>query len=280
MAWFRRSDKVKKAAAVPEDAKELWVICSSCTAHIFREEWTSAIKVCPKCGFHERLSAWERIDSLLDDGTAKELNAGVSTSDPLKFVDAKGSYAEKVAATKAQTSLNESVVTVIGRMEGIPVVLAVMDFRFMGGSLASGTGERILLASEYALKYRLPYVVVSASGGARMHEGIVSLMQMAKTCAGIARLHKEGIPYISVLTDPTTGGVSASFAMVGDLNVAEPKALIGFAGRRVIEETIKQKLPDDFQTAEYLLQHGFVDRIVPRREMKPFLAGVLRYWTR
>jgi len=152
-----------------------------------------------------------------------------------------------------------------------------MDFRFLGGSLGSGTGEKILLASLYALKHKLPYIVVCASGGARMQEGVVSLMQMAKTCAGIARLHKAGIPYIAVLTDPTTGGVSASFAMVGDLNIAEPRALIGFAGRRVIEETIKQKLPDDFQTAEYLLEHGFIDQIVSRKDMPKFLHDVLEY---
>ena len=156
--------------------------------------------------------------------------------------------------------------------------MAVMDFRFLGGSLGSGTGEKILRAAMYALKHKMPYIVVSASGGARMHEGIVSLMQMAKTCAGIARLHKARIPYISILTHPTTGGVSASYAMVGDINISEPGALIGFAGRRVIEETIKQKLPDDFQTAEYLLDHGFIDSIVNRSEMKDYLMNVLRYW--
>jgi acetyl-CoA carboxylase carboxyl transferase subunit beta len=280
MGWFSRKDKPSKNVAVPEDAKNLWVICSSCTAHIYREEWAANLQVCPKCGFHERLAAWDRIRMLLDQGTITELNPNVTTSDPLKFSDAKGSYAEKAEATKTQLAINESVVTAAGKLGKIPVVLAVMDFRFLGGSLASGTGEKILLAAEYALKHRLPYIVVSASGGARMHEGIVSLMQMAKTCAGIAALHHARIPYISIMTDPTTGGVSASFAMVGDLNIAEPKALIGFAGRRVIEETIKQKLPDDFQTAEYLLEHGFVDRIVPRKEMKNFLSSVLRYWNR
>jgi acetyl-CoA carboxylase carboxyl transferase subunit beta len=162
----------------------------------------------------------------------------------------------------------------------MPVVLAVMDFRFIGGSLSSGTGEKILLAADHALRHNRPFIVFSASGGARMQEGTVSLMQMAKTCAGIARLQRARIPYVSVLTDPTFGGVSASYAMVGDINIAEPRAMIGFAGRRVIEQTIKQKLPDDFQTAEYLLAHGFIDRIVPRGEMKAFLHGVLRYWRR
>ena len=171
----------------------------------------------------------------------------------------------------------EAVVVGTAAIAAQPVVLAVMDFRFLGGSLGSGTGERILLATETALQRRLPLIIVSASGGARMHEGIVSLMQMAKTCAAIARVKEAGLPYLSILTDPTTGGVSASYAMVGDLNIAEPKALIGFAGRRVIEQTIKQKLPDDFQTAEYTLAHGFVDSIVPRKELKAFLAKVLRY---
>jgi len=174
--------------------------------------------------------------------------------------------------------MKEAVVTGRGKIHGIRVVISVMDFRFLGGSLGSGTGEKILLAAEYALRHMYPYIVVSASGGARMHEGIISLMQMAKTCAGIARLKKGGVPYISILTDPTTGGVSASYATMGDINIAEPKALVGFAGRRVIEETIKQKLPDDFQTSEYVLEHGFIDQIVNRKEMKNFLYKILRYW--
>jgi acetyl-CoA carboxylase carboxyl transferase subunit beta len=176
--------------------------------------------------------------------------------------------------------MNEAVLTGRGKINGIPVVIAIMDFRFLGGSLGSGTGEKILRATRYALKEKLPCIIVSASGGARMHEGIISLMQMAKTCAGVARLQQARIPYISVLTDPTTGGVSASYAMMGDINIAEPGALIGFAGRRVIEETIKQQLPPDFQTAEYVLKHGFVDRIVPRKEMKEFLSSVLQFWQR
>jgi acetyl-CoA carboxylase carboxyl transferase subunit beta len=197
MGWFSRKDKPNKDVAVPEDAKDLWAICSACTAHIYREEWVASLQVCPKCGFHERLAAWDRIRMLLDAGTIKELNPEVTTSDPLKFSDAKGSYAEKAQATKTQTSISESVVTARGMLDKIPVVLAVMDFRFLGGSLASGTGEKILLAAECALRHRIPHIVVSASGGARMHEGIVSLMQMAKTCAGVAALHEAGIPYIS-----------------------------------------------------------------------------------
>ena len=193
-------------------------------------------------------------------------------------MDAKGPYAEKAAATKKKTSMNEAVITGKGKISGRKVLIAVMDFRFLGGSLGSGTGQKIMMAAEYALKRKRPYIVFSASGGARMHEGIVSLMQMARTCSAIARLKKQRIPYISVLTDPTTGGVSASFAMMGDINIAEPRALIGFAGRRVIEQTIKQKLPDDFQTAEYLLEHGFLDSIVPRTEMRKFLSSTIKYW--
>jgi len=277
MGWFRRSAQKKKA---PEGKEELWVICSACKAHIFKEEWESKLKVCPKCNFHDKITYDERLRLLLDAATFKELNPEITTSDPLGFADAKGTYAAKAEGARAMTNMKESVVTGRGKILGTPVVVAVMDFRFLGGSLGSGTGEKILLASSCALRHRLPYIVVSASGGARMQEGVISLMQLAKTCAGIARLHKEGIPYISVLTHPTTGGVSASYGMVGDINVAEPGVLIGFAGRRVIEQTIKQKLPEGFQTAEYLLEHGFVDYIVNRGEMKEFLHRVLKYWNR
>lgn len=275
MAWFRKTQQKVEPPATKED---LWVVCSACTAHIFKEEWENSLKVCPKCSFHERLSARERIAMLIDPGSFREINGHITTSDPLKFVDGKGSYAEKAEEAKAKTDLNESVVTGYGKIHGGTVTIAVMDFRFLGGSLGGGTGDKILLASTYALKHKLPYIVVSASGGARMHEGIISLMQMPKTCAGISRLHRAGIPYISILTDPTTGGVSASFAMVGDLNIAEPNALIGFAGKRVIEQTIKQALPPGFQTSEYMLEHGFIDHIVARKEMKDFLHRILKYW--
>jgi len=274
MAWFRKSSSKPRQV----EKEDLWTVCSGCKAHIFKEEWKKGLNVCPKCDFHDRITCEQRIAILLDEGTFRELNAGVTTSDPLKFSDAKGPYSEKAASAKKKTGLNESVVTGHGKIHGLPVAIAIMDFRFLGGSLGSGTGEKILLAAEYALKHKVPYIVISASGGARMHEGIVSLMQMAKTCAGIARLNKAGIPYISILTHPTTGGVSASYAMVGDVNIAEPGVLIGFAGRRVIEQTIKQKLPDDFQTAEYLLEHGFVDCIVKRSEMKDQLHKILSYW--
>ncbi len=274
MGWFT---KRHETAAKPEPKEDIWIHCPSCKAHIYKEEWEKNFKVCSQCNHHERMDWKERVTLLIDPKTFTELSSKVTFSDPLKFSDAKGSYADKAVDARAKTGLNESIVTGYGKIHGIKVVLAVMDFRFMGGSLASGTGEKILQAALYALKHRRPYIIVSASGGARMHEGMVSLMQMPKTCAAIAQLREAGVPYISIMTDPTTGGVSASYAMVGDIHIAEPKALIGFAGRRVIEETIKQKLPDDFQTAEYLLEHGFVDMIVPRKELKDTLARILKY---
>jgi acetyl-CoA carboxylase carboxyl transferase subunit beta len=275
MGWFT---KKQTAAAKPEPKEDIWIQCPSCKAHIYREEWDKNLKVCDRCHYHDRMTWKERADVLFDAKTFKELNAKITFNDPLKFADAKGSYAEKAAETRQKTGLNESVVTGEGRINGIKAVAAIMDFRFLGGSLASGTGEKILQAALHALKNKRPYIIVSASGGARMHEGIVSLMQMPKTCAALARLREAGLPYISIMTDPTTGGVSASYAMVGDIHIAEPRTLIGFAGRRVIEETIKQKLPDDFQTAEYLLDHGFVDLIVPRKEMKTTLHKILLYF--
>ena len=273
MGWFSKIPE-KKAEAVKDD---LWVVCPRCTAHIFKQDWRKNLQVCPKCNYHSRISARERLALTIDAGTFEELDSDVTYSDPLMFADAKGRYADKCAETTRQTGLKEAIITGRGAIHGRQVVVGIMDFRFQGGSLASGTGEKILLAAEYALRHRLPYIIFSSTGGARMQEGIVSLMQMPKTCAAIARLHRAGVPYVSVLTDPTTGGVSASYAMVGDVNVAEPGAVIGFAGRRVIEQTIKQKLPDDFQTSEYLLEHGFVDHIVNRSEMKDFLHKYLAY---
>lgn len=278
MGWFTKPKQTSKKKAVADDKEKFWTICNACKAHIFKEEWESSLKVCPKCNFHERISAEERVRMMIDPDTFQEFDTEVTPSDPLKFVDGKGSYADKADDARDKTGMNEAILTGRGKMKGIPVVMGVMDFRFMGGSLGSGTGEKILRAATYSLKHRMPLIIFSASGGARMHEGIISLMQMAKTCAGIGRLNKARIPYLSVLTDPTTGGVSASFAMMGDLNIAEPGALIGFAGRRVIEETIKQQLPKDFQTAEYVLNHGFVDAIVHRKEMKDYLANVLSFW--
>jgi len=276
MGWFTWRRKRKAEAAAQKE--ELWVRCNRCKAHVYKVEWEKSIQVCPKCNYHGRLTCHERLGLIIDSGTFKEISPHVTTADPLQFVDGKdGSFAQKAETTKQKTGMQESVIVGHGQLDGLHVAVAIMDFRFLGGSLGSGTGERILAGADYATKHKLPYVVFSASGGARMQEGMISLMQMAKTCAGIARLKAKGLPYISVLTDPTTGGVSASYAMVGDINVAEPGALIGFAGRRVIEQTIKQKLPDGFQTAEYLLEHGFIDRIINRREMKTEIHKMLEY---
>ncbi len=274
MAWLTE----QKCDATIRPVNDLWTVCPACKRFVERAVWQDNLKVCPACNAHDRLGCRERLALLADPGSFEELNAAVGFNDPLKFADESGTYADKARATAAKTGIGEAVVTGTATLGGRPVVLGVMDFRFMGGSLGSGTGERILLAAEAALARRLPLILVSASGGARMHEGIVSLMQMARTCAAIARLQEAGLPYLSVLTDPTTGGVSASYAMVGDLNIAEPKSLIGFAGRRVIEQTIKQKLPDDFQTAEYVEAHGFIDSIVPRRGLKAWLANALSYY--
>jgi acetyl-CoA carboxylase carboxyl transferase subunit beta len=274
MGWFSQKEK--------KDSKteEIWTKCPKCNKSVFKDEWETNDKVCPKCNFHDRLNAWERIDLLIDQNTFEETNGTITPADPLEFVDAKAPYTERIAAAKSSTGLNESVITGSGLINGKEVVIAVMDFRFLGGSLGSGTGEKIARAVNLALEKKAPLIVVSASGGARMQEGILSLMQMAKTCGAISMLNEKNIPYISVLTDPTTGGVSASFAMVGDVNIAEKGALIAFAGRRVIENTIKQKLPDEFQTAEYLLDHGFVDKVVTRNDMKKTISDILSFYNR
>ncbi len=278
MPWFIKSKNTEKH---PKPVKnDIWVKCDSCNAHVFKEDWFNSLNVCPKCGFHGKLTAYERIGQILDIDSFKEMFAAITASDPLSFVYSKGSYKDKVKDARDKTGLNESVVCGTGKIHDIPVSIAVMDFRFFGGSLGSAAGEKILRASNYAYEHKIPCIIFSASGGARMHEGILSLMQMAKTCAGIARLREKKIPYISVLTDPTTGGVVASYAMVGDINIAEPGALVGFAGRRVIEQTIRQKLPDNFQTSEYFLEHGFIDLIVERKNLKDTLRNVLLYYTR
>lgn len=271
MAWFTQKDPATEHPA------DIWQVCPKCNAYVFKDEWHANLQVCPKCGHHGRLGCRDRIDLLVDRGTFREFGSEIVPGDPLGFADAKGPYKEKAAATVEKLGVSESVLTGSGTIGGLRVVLAVMDFRFLGGSLGGSTGEKILHAAEHALHFKRPFIMVSASGGARMHEGIISLMQMAKTCAAISRLQQAGCPYISILTDPTTGGVSASFALIGDINIAEPGALIGFAGRRVIEQTIRQKLPKDFQTAEYLQEHGFVDAIVQRKDLKDFLVRFLAY---
>jgi acetyl-CoA carboxylase carboxyl transferase subunit beta len=271
MGWFEKS---AEKAKIPQ-TKELWVTCPRCQKYFPKTEWKG---ICPECNYHGRMKARARIALLADEGSFTELFRDVSYSDHLKFKDATGAYKDKVEATIAKTGETESVVTGTAAMGGIPVMLGVMDFAFMGGSLGTGAGERICRAAEQAIKEHRPLIICSASGGARMHEGILSLVQMSKTAAAIGRLKDAGLPYISVLTDPTTGGVSASYAMLGDINITEPGSLIGFAGRRVIENTIRQKLPDDFQTAEYVRDHGFIDKIVERKDMKAFIVKMLKYF--
>ncbi len=273
MSWYKA--EARKIEIPP--AKALWAICPKCASHFDKAEWKKNGSICPKCNYHGRLLARERISQIADEGSFVEEFREVTYSDHLEFHDATGSYKEKVEATIAKSGETESVVMGSCTIGGKKAMLGVMDFSFMGGSLGTGTGERIARACEKAIAERRALVLFSASGGARMHEGILSLMQMAKTSAAIAKLKEAGLAYISVLTDPTTGGVSASYAMLGDINITEPRALIGFAGRRVIENTIHQKLPDDFQSAEYLEKHGFIDRIVERKELKGFIAKMLRY---
>jgi acetyl-CoA carboxylase carboxyl transferase subunit beta len=275
MAWYNTPIAEKK-----QQIKSLYIKCKGCQTHIWEEEWINNLNVCPKCNYHGSITSWERIKLLFDEGTFEELFSNISPVDSLGFNDLKGSYKDKIAENKRKSGISESVITGQGLMNNIQVVAAIMDFRFLGGSLGSGTGEKILQAANFAYEHNLPYIIFSASGGARMQEGVLSLMQMAKTCAGVARLNKKNIPFISVLTNPTTGGVTASYAMMGDLNIAEPGAVIGFAGRRVIEQTIGEKLPDDFQTAEYLQDHGFVDSIVNRKDLKDYLSNVLSYYNR
>jgi acetyl-CoA carboxylase carboxyl transferase subunit beta len=274
MSWYE--PKTEKPKIPP--TKALWAVCPKCKSHFEKPVWKKNNCICPKCNYHGRLTARERIAQIADKNSFKELFRAVSYSDHLEFHDATGPYKDKVEATIAKIGETESIVMGTAKLGGHEVMLGVMDFAFMGGSLGTGAGERIARACEQAIAERRPLILFSASGGARMHEGILSLVQMAKTSAAIAKVKEAGLPYISVLTDPTTGGVSASYAMLGDINVTEPKALIGFAGRRVIENTIHQKLPADFQSAEYLEKHGFIDKIVERGELKNFLAKMLGFW--
>ena len=279
MAWFRKTKQPKALrqdrarSTVPEG---LWVKCEGCKEVIYSRELDKNLRVCPKCGYHFRIDARARIALLLDEPEPKELFASVSPSDPLGFRDTKR-YRERLKTYQQAVGERDAVVVVQGEIEEIPVVLAALEYRFMGGSMGSVVGEKVTRAAERALDRKWPLVVVSASGGARMQEGVLSLMQMAKIAGALARLRDAKVPYLSVLTDPTTGGVTASFAMLGDLNIAEPGALIGFAGPRVIEQTIRQSLPEGFQRSEFLLEHGFLDMIVPRAEMKATLATCLRH---
>ena len=249
-----------------------WVKCDSCKEIIYKEELHKNLSVCPNCGKHFRLSARRRIKQIADEGTFEEIGADILTKDPLSFEG----YLKKVEMLKEKTKIDEAVKCGICEIEGQKAVIGVMDGNFLMGSMGSSVGERITLAIETAIERKLPVVMFCVSGGARMQEGIISLMQMAKTSSAIAKLNEAGLLYISVLTDPTTGGVTASFASLGDIILAEPKALIGFAGPRVIEQTIKQKLPEGFQSSEFLLEHGFIDKIVERKDMKSTIAKIIR----
>jgi acetyl-CoA carboxylase carboxyl transferase subunit beta len=260
---------------VPEG---LWVKCDGCKEIVYSRDLDRNLKVCPKCGHHFRIDARARISLLLDDPQPRELFSNVSPVDPLNFRDTKR-YRDRLKSYQQAVGERDAVLVVQGTIEEMPVVMAVMEYRFMGGSMGSVVGEKITRAAERAAERKWPLIVVSASGGARMQEGVLSLMQMAKISAALARLRTVRVPYVSVLTDPTTGGVTASFAMLGDLNIAEPGALIGFAGPRVIEQTIRQSLPEGFQRSEFLLEHGFLDLVVERSEMKETLARCLRHLT-
>jgi acetyl-CoA carboxylase carboxyl transferase subunit beta len=276
MAWFKRdksadSKRDKKKVKVPEG---LMTKCQNCRETLYSKDLENNLNVCPKCNHHFRISATRRIELLLDDESFVEYDRDMVSVDFLEFKDTK-SYQERIDAAVAKGGAKDAVICGEGRIEGRPVQLAVFDFSFMGGSMGSVVGEKITRAIERGLHKNMPVIVVSASGGARMQESILSLMQMAKTSAALANLREAGIPFISILTDPTTGGVTASFAMLGDINMAEPKALIGFAGPRVIEQTIRQKLPEGFQRAEYLLEHGMIDLIVERKDMKNKVSQII-----
>ncbi|MGE0453301.1 MAG: acetyl-CoA carboxylase, carboxyltransferase subunit beta [Vicinamibacteria bacterium] len=276
MAWFRREQTAlppgEQESRVPEG---LWVKCTSCKEIIYRKEVVQNLSVCPKCAFHFRLSARERLEMLFD-GAYEEFDAGLVSTDPLAFQDTKP-YKARLKDGRAKSNAWDAAVSARGELDGIRCVVVAMEYGFIGGSMGVVVGEKVTRAIERCLQERLPLLVVSCSGGARMMEGALSLMQMAKISAALARLDTARLPFVSLLTDPTTGGVTASFAMLGDLNVAEPGALIGFAGPRVIEQTIRQKLPAGFQRSEFLKEHGMVDLVVDRRELKKTLARCLRF---
>lgn len=274
MAWFKRTkDKgSEKKVKIPEG---LWVKCNNCKEIVYRKEVERNLKVCPKCNYHFRISARARLKLLIDPNSFEEMDPDLTSSDPLGFKDSH-TYKERIRNNQKKTGLSDAVIYGEAEIKGTRIVAAIMDFAFMGGSMGSVVGEKVTRAVERALEKRLPLVIFSASGGARVQEGMFSLMQMAKVSAAIGRLKEEGIPYISVLSDPTFGGVSASFAMLGDVIIAEPKSLIGFAGPRVIEQTIKQQLPEDFQRAEFLLEHGLIDMVVDRKNLRPTIHGILK----
>ncbi|BAT72191.1 acetyl-CoA carboxylase carboxyl transferase subunit beta [Thermosulfidibacter takaii ABI70S6] len=272
MRWFKDTlSRVKKGKKVDQS---LWVNCNGCNEIVYKKEVERNLKVCPKCGYHFRIGAWERINMLLDEGSVVEYDANLAPLDPLKFKDTK-KYTDRLEEAQKKTGMKDAVVSVEGTISGIPVQFVAFEFGFLGGSMGSVVGEKITRAAERSIQKRQTLIIVSCSGGARMQESMLSLMQMAKTCAAVKKVSEAKVPFISILSDPTTGGVSASFALIADVVIAEPGALIGFAGPRVIEQTIGQKLPEGFQRAEYLLEHGFVDMIVERKRMKEVLSNLL-----
>jgi acetyl-CoA carboxylase carboxyl transferase subunit beta len=281
MAWFKREKKSIENPTPPDERRVrtegMWMKCSACRAIIWKKDLEANWQVCPKCEHHFRLGARRRLELLLDDEPYAEHDADLASNDPLKFVDTKP-YAQRLRDAQHKLGMKDAVITAEGKLNGRPVICCSMEFEFIGGSMGAVVGEKVARAIERSIAQKVPLTIISCSGGARMMEGAVSLMQLAKVSAALARLDEARVPFISILTDPTTGGVTASYAMLGDLNIAEPGALIGFAGPRVIEQTIREKLPEGFQTAEFLLEHGFLDAVVPRKELKPYVAQALGFF--
>jgi acetyl-CoA carboxylase carboxyl transferase subunit beta len=281
MAWFKKQKSPLPVSPKDEDktirTEGLFTKCEGCGAIIWKKDLDANERVCPKCNYHARIGAQVRLSMLFDEGKYEVYDQNLVSTDPLTFID-RQPYAQRLAAARAATKLNDAVINASGKLAGRPVLISAMEYGFIGGSMGSVMGEMLTLAVEKAAREKLPIIIVSASGGARMHEGTFSLMQMAKISAALARLDDIRVPFISLLTDPTTGGVTASFAMLGDLNIAEPGALIGFAGPRVIEQTIRQKLPKGFQRSEFLLAHGMLDAIVDRRDLREYLINALNFF--
>jgi len=279
MTWFKRQSGELDASGEKKIRTEgLWVKCEACRQIIWKKDLEDNLNVCPKCGKHFRIDARTRLAQLFDDGEYQTFSGNIASTDPLNFADLKP-YSERLKRAQEDTGLNDAVINGRGKLSRRPVIISAMEYSFIGGSMGAVVGEMITQAIEESLNVQQPLVIVSASGGARMMEGVLSLMQLAKISAALARLDEARIPYVSVLTDPTTGGVTASFAMLGDLNIAEPGALIGFAGPRVIEQTIRQKLPPGFQRSEFLLEHGMLDAVVPRKELKSYISRALEFMT-
>lgn len=272
MPWFRKTDEPKRVRT-----EGLWIKCDGCSAPIFKKDLEAQSMVCAKCGFHFKITARERLAMLFDHGQWDECGGDLRSANALRFTDRKP-YEDRLKDAEQKTGLTDAVICARGKLQGHDVVICAMEYRFIGGSMGAVVGEKLTRAAELSARECFPLVIVSASGGARMMEGMVSLVQMAKVSAALKRLDRAKVPYISVLTDPTTGGVTASFAMLGDLNVAEPGALIGFAGPRVIEQTIRQKLPKGFQRSEFLLEHGMLDAVVPRTELKQYIGNALEFF--